>query len=392
MIYYNADPQGSGAAQAATPPDMAAIQRALQTLDYTARRLMPEVYGKGKPQADAAADTLRRALAQPAPAFGTKSQLEAALAKAGYPAAASAQPEALDLREIEALTDNYDAAQFMADKWPLDVPQRPEAGLRAIAAQIGLRPDLTPEETRAAFAKWLAEAANAYTINLADDLKAAARAPQGSGASFGKQLGGTLKKLVTRPADYFQSLGEEIGKGLAATGKALLKARQIGPLGTYFLDPLGITLQATVLSQLGRILQTHSIKDFDVPAVGYALASNFAATGQALITAAPFTGPFAPLFTVCGAITVAMGKGLRAILDAQGAQAHDVTGQAQYEQAAAIEAMPDEIDAETVTSGTAQDGSPRHWYWQHYTKSGWKAVAEWNEPAQAWSYFQQAGV
>ena len=389
MNYYNAEPiTGSGAAQAPAAPTPEQVTAAKQALDYAEKNIAPAVYGPGKPARNNAAAVVAAWLATLTTSerrLAPVKRWSDTLARLGFNVPPPRITQADVARRdaiLASLADNIDAAQALADEYPIE-------DLRALAAQIGMRPDLADDEARAAFAKWLADAATAQQIDLPARLREAANV-QGSGASFGQQIGSTLKKAVTRPADYFQSLGEEIGKGLAATGKALLKARKIGPLGTYFLDPLGITLQATILQQLGNALIGHSVADFSAPAVGYALAGNFAAVGQALVTAAPFTGPWAPLFATCGAITIAMGKTLRTMLDAQGRQAEDATGDAQArqaaEQAAAEEAaiLADAATAETVEP--QPNGLYVHWI--YYARSGWRPIHYWS--GTAWHPYPQA--
>ena len=390
MKFYDAEPvEGSGAAQAPAAPTPEQVTAAKQALDYAEKNIAPAIYGPGKPARNNAAAIVAAWLATfTAPERQAKAVKRYAdqLQRLGF----NVPPPRITQAEIArrnaavlAMVDNVDAAQAVADEYPIDE-------LRALAAQIGMRGDLADDETRAAFAKWLADAATAQGIDLPARFRQEIGQPQGSGASFGQQLGGTLKKAVTRPGDYFQSLGEEIGKGLAATGKALLKARKIGPLGTYFLDPLGITLQATILQQLGNALIGHSVADFSAPAVGYALAGNFAAVGQALITAAPFTGPWAPLFATCGAITVAMGKTLRTMLDAQGRQAEDATGDAQARQEAEAQAAQEAaILADAQQAATVRlETNGFYYHWIYYARSGWRA-AHYYDGAR-WQPFPQA--
>jgi hypothetical protein len=147
------------------------------------------------------------------------------------------------------------------------------------------------------------------------------------------------------------------------------------------------------LTQLGNALVGHSVADFSVPAVGYALAGNFAAVGQALITAAPFTGPYAPLFAACGAITVAMGKTLRTLLDAQGRQAQDVTGDAQARQAAQAAAaeeaaiLADEPTGQLVRFDADESGG-HYIHWIYYARTGWRRVNYYD--GAAWQPIPQA--
>jgi len=83
----------------------------------------------------------------------------------------------------------------------------------------------------------------------------------------------------------------------------------------FVSKPLGWHLAATAIEELGDAIRDGTLASFDLKRAGYATANWFTAVGQALAVAAPFTGPWAPLFAACGAINVAIGKSIGGLLD-----------------------------------------------------------------------------
>ena len=283
------------------------------------------------------------------------------------PQPGTAQAQQAQAAPLGVWLDNLDAAQAIADAWPMFDEENQGRGLFDYAIGIGLRPDLAALEMRAAVAKYLATIADELGLDLVAELDAAENAPPTGSAGFFD----SAKRLVQHPLKWANNVIGEIGKGLQQLGDNVLNARKIGPLGTYFLDPLGFTLQAKLLQQVGNVLEAGSISAFDEREFSYTLATTFTATGQALVTAGPFIPqPFGTAAMLVGAASIAAGKMLRVTLDQRKGLRE---GRDPY--AAAVEVQAEEPDAE-ATQAVAVPGlaEPVLMHFFHFATRGWQAA------------------
>jgi hypothetical protein len=225
----------------------------------------------------------------------------------------------------------YAAAAKLLSGLPANVKQ-------GLALGYNMRADIDPTSRDDALAVQFGALALRTNENLADPRAVERLAAQGEAwrrrqveGSSGKKRRSFLqsgRKLLRHPGKWGRAVLREGGKGIEATGRAVLKARDANPvLGKYFLDPLGFTAQATVVKNLGTILKTGRVSDFNLREVGYAAATTFSAAGTALVTAAPFLpAPWNVAAGALGALSIAAGKLLRGALDASkpAAEALDV--------------------------------------------------------------------
>ncbi len=248
-----------------------------------------------------------------------------ATAQAAKPVAATAVIP-LPMRpqtELEKLTTDNDAvASWFAAGLPSD-------GLRKVAAAFEMDLARQDGELRQAVAEYVSLLATSQRKALREAFAAKGVAvPAGSkgtaprllgSAGFFDKLGKSVTKLVKRPADFFQSATEEIGKGIGGVGKAVLKLEDKAPwLGQFFTKPLGFHAQAVALEQVGRVLIDHDVNAFDEKALTRAAAATFRTAGQALVTASPFLpAPWNVAAAAVGALSLAAGKAIDAGLDSR---------------------------------------------------------------------------
>lgn len=274
------------------------------------------------------------------------------------------QPGTVQASQTLAL-DNLDAAQAIADAWPMYDPTGQGRGLRDYAASLGMRPDLTDLEARAAVAKMLATIADEARIDLVAELNQA-DVPTGSQGFFD-----SARRLVQHPLKWANNVISEIGKGLQQLGDNILNARKIGPLGQYFLDPLGFSLQAQLLKQFGNVLEAGSVSAFDERELSYTAATTFTATGQALLAAGPFIPqPFGTAAMLVGAASVAAGKMLRVVLDERGARRTHINPNPTAADLAATE--PPNAEATQLVS--VPNGGQVWVHYFHFQSRGWQAT------------------
>lgn len=137
----------------------------------------------------------------------------------------------------------------------------------------------------------------------------------GSGGLF-DDLSDKLKSVEDVARDKLRAVQTGVGVALQQAGRAVIKLGNKQPWFAQFVSkPLGWHLAATAVEEFGDAIRDGTLKSFDLRRAGYATASWFTAVGQALSVAAPFTGPWAPLFAACAAVNVMIGKTLGGMLD-----------------------------------------------------------------------------
>ncbi len=138
---------------------------------------------------------------------------------------------------------------------------------------------------------------------------------QGSGSIFGelgKKIGGAIDKAEV----ILRAVQTGVGVGLQQMGRAVLILGDRQPWFNQFVSkPLGFHLLSTAISEVGNAIVDGSIKTIDGKKLTRSAGSWFTAVGTALAAAAPFTGPWAPLFSACAAVNIAIGKTINGMLD-----------------------------------------------------------------------------
>lgn len=144
----------------------------------------------------------------------------------------------------------------------------------------------------------------------------AQNAVTGSGFIDLKKLSKSISGIGDVVETKLRAVQTGVGVALQQVGAAVAKLEQRAPwAGQFFLRPLGLSLAATAVGQLGSAVRDGSVSAFDEKAIARSSASWFRAVGQALAVAAPFTGPWAPLFTAAAAFNVAVGQTIDHFVD-----------------------------------------------------------------------------
>lgn len=137
----------------------------------------------------------------------------------------------------------------------------------------------------------------------------------GSGGLFDK-IGQKFEDIGEVAQQKLRAVQTGVGVGLQQVGRGIVALSEKAPWANqFFFKPLGIHLIGTAVAELGDAVKDGSLSTFDEKRLTYSMASWFKAVGQALTTAAPFTGPWAPLFAAAGAANVAIGQTIKTLVD-----------------------------------------------------------------------------
>lgn len=201
----------------------------------------------------------------------------------------------------------------------------PDAQVSALAQAMGVSGALSTQRAALADALTLMARASGKTVRESVSLAGFNAPPQddenaieqtvGSQGLF-DDIGKKLKSVEDVARDKLRAVQTGIGVALQQVGRAVIKLGNKQPWFAQFVSkPLGFHLVATAVEELGDAIRDGTLASFDLKRAGYATANWFTAVGQALAVAAPYTGPWAPLFAACAATNVAIGKSMAALLD-----------------------------------------------------------------------------
>lgn len=290
---------------------------------------------------------------------------------------------------VKAVEDDKFLAALIAADLPANV-------LFALGREMGLAG--TDAQLREGVADYFALAAKMRGLPLRAwlaelGLPAPAQADvAGSGFVDFRKLSKSVSGVEDVAKTKLRAVQTGVGVALQQVGAAVAKLEQRAPwAGQFFLRPLGLSLTATAIGELGNAVRDGSLNAFDEKALARSGASWFRAVGQALAVAAPFTGPWAPLFTAAAAFNVAVGQTIDYMIDKREAARQ---GPAQVrifvdEQGRQVDAAGNLVDptqraivaAQLVSRGLSQgqDG-----FWYGYVNFG----PEWG---QLWAAHNGAG-
>jgi hypothetical protein len=278
---------------------------------------------------------------------------------------------ALPLEKLVQLTDAMGVAG--------DEPTRRGAVADSLVVMARLN-----QKTLRAFA-----ASKGFTVPGQDDPAAA-----GSAGIF-DSIGQKLKDVDDVAREKLRAVQTGIGVALQQVGRGILALTDKAPWASqFFFKPLGIHLAATAIAELGDAVRDGSINTFDETRLTYSMASWFKAVGQALATAAPFTGPWAPLFAAVGAANVAIGQTIKTLVDNHAARSHsqdvhtsilvDQYGRQVDAAGRLVDPLQRAVSAQHATGAAAQPaqqpaqqpalqrGTDGNYYgWVHYPEFGW---------------------
>lgn len=227
------------------------------------------------------------------------------------------------LTPLDLARANLDLAGFKVAMQMQDNP----AGAREAAKAFGIRTDISDNDMGGALTEQIADVATSQGLTLGQlvDLFAPA-----AGA------GSILSEFWNDAKDWFNAaVTKNIGRVLVAIAEAILNARNdIQWLGTFFLDPLGISLLAEGLRQVGEYARTgDAAASFNERVLIGELGRHWTALGQALIVAGGMiaqTGlglPFGAVIAAIGIVLYAAGNvitgEMRARAHASAARRHE---------------------------------------------------------------------
>lgn len=177
------------------------------------------------------------------------------------------------------------------------------------ARAFGIRTDISDDNMAGALVSQIAEAATSQGLTIPQAVEIYGEVQvQGAGS--------TLSELWNDAKDWFNNtVTKNIGRALVWVAEQILKGRDNVPyLGTFFLDPLGISLLAETLRQVGEYARTgDAARSFNERVLGFELGTHWTALGQALIVAGGIiaqTGigfPLGAIITAIGIILYAAG-------------------------------------------------------------------------------------
>mgnify|MGYP007071919379 CR=1 FL=1 len=121
----------------------------------------------------------------------------------------------------------------------------------------------------------------------------------------------------------------------------------------------------TAVQELGNAIRDGSINTFDEKRLTRATASWFTAVGQAIAVAAPFTGPWAPLFSAIAATNIAIGKTIGGFVAKKEAERALAKAEEQYRAQTAAQAA-------AAPAGVYEADWGPEWgrLWTHFDASG----------------------
>jgi len=230
----------------------------------------------------------------------------------------------------------------------------------------------TLDQRRAALADWLAVQARLEGVALRVKLqRAGLSAPPmdavaGSGFVDLRKLGKSLKGVEDVARQKLRAVQSGIGAGLQAFGAGVLAlGNKHAWVNQFFSKPLGLHLFGTAVQELGNAIRDGSINTFDEKRLTRATASWFTAVGQAIAVAAPFTGPWAPLFSAIAATNIAIGKTIGGFVAKKEAERALAKAEEQYRAQTAAQAA-------AAPAGVYEADWGPEWgrLWTHFDASG----------------------
>jgi hypothetical protein len=188
--------------------------------------------------------------------------------------------------------------EFTAFKVALQVQQN-KPGVLEAARALGVRDDISDVNMGGAVAEQISQLATSQFLTVPQVVEIFGEV-QGAGS--------ILSEFWNDAKDWFNNVVvKNIGRAMVAVGEAILKARDDIPfLGTFFLDPLGISLTAEALRQLGEVAVHLDFTVMHERGLLRELGTHWSALGRALIVAGGIvaqTGLGLPF----GAILIAAG-------------------------------------------------------------------------------------
>lgn len=225
----------------------------------------------------------------------------------------------------DALADvNKMIAAEQAGRWPL-------ANIQAMADKLGVKPSASEVAKRGVFGLWLAEMATSNHVVLTEYIDAfeadnnvtieqvrQQSALTGSAGFFSKLSKG-FTKLIRHPLKWARRVFvTEVGKGVSKFMQNIIDfTDDLGFLNQFLIKPTGLNVLLTVFRELGDAMEDGSISTFEEDIVMREGAHTFAASGQALMSAAPFLPPpYNVAAAAAGALSLSAAKFINATLDA----------------------------------------------------------------------------
>lgn len=285
-----------------------------------------------------------------------------------------------------------DANAAMTASWAGKAPME---AIRPYAIQLGARTDATDENLRAVVAAemallcntwgvlwddWLAHyAANPETAHPGDlsfqattGEKFDALKPAGSGRSFFE----AVTRFVRHPLKVIDRVVEDSGSFIKRTAGAILDTESSIPwLSTFFLKPLGFHLQASLLYQVGNMIESRSVSAFKEQELVLDAGKTLQAAGQALLIAAPFLpAPYNVAAAALGALSMAAGTAIISVNSATMREKQAAANQQAQQQGEAATAQANyeaQVAASQLAQGRAQGLVEAGQYQQ-----GWVTVSD----------------
>lgn len=226
------------------------------------------------------------------------------------------------------------------------------------AQAFKIRTDISVEDMGGAVAFEIADAATSQGLTITQAVELYGDGVQGAGS--------ILSEFFNDAKDWFNdAVVKNIGRGFAWVGEQILAARDNVPyLGTFFLDPLGISLLAESLRQVGEYFRTgDAAASFNERVLGFELGRHWTALGQALIVAGGIIGqtgiglPFGVIITAIGVLLYAAGATIIGEMEAREAASRKRAAQKELD--AMNEQLASECRAELVALGVPDDQIPR---------------------------------
>lgn len=344
------------------------LRAALARVQFMAGFFRPNL---SEPGNAAAAQLLREALRDD-PYRDNAAEIRLALRAVGYadtPADAPrssvvSQPAPVQMSSVALqVDDDRFVAAFVVAEMP--APQ-------VFAVTDAMEVAGTLDQRRAALADWLAIQARLDGVALRVKLQRAGLSappmdsPSGSGFVDLKKLGKSLKGVEDVAKQKIRAVQTGIGAGLQAFGAGVLALGNKHPwVNQFFSKPLGLHLFGTAVQEIGNAIRDGSINTFDEKRLTRATASWFTAVGQAIAVAAPFTGPWAPLFSAIAATNIAIGKTIGGFVAKKEAERALARAEEQYRAQSAGQ-------AQAVRVGVHETDWGPEWglLWTHFDAAG----------------------
>lgn len=272
----------------------------------------------------------------------------------------------------------------------------------AYAKRMSLKPDASQKQARALAAASIAMQANSFGVVLDDwvqyhadnpsasplDLSHKETAVAGSGKSFFEQV----KKFAQHPLKVLREVQRDAGGFIRETAQSILDTEKNIPwLSTFVLKPLGFHLQASLLKQIGLMVENESISAFDETEFIDDVATTLTAAGQVLIIAAPMLPPpYNVLAAALGALSIAAGNVIAHVNSKDRVKQAQAQTQAQLDKQYQVDSKPGPMlkGFKETTPGQAMGlvkvQGVLSWFLVYWRNGEWTPQAYWVEKNRQW--------